>query len=102
MVEYTVIPEDEWNQIQVAQKKPDEWEPLLADLSQGKIVSLPYTDGKDRRRIRMSITRRAMSWGFKTEVRYTETQLAVRRSDTPSPPVQAQPQRARRRRSATD
>jgi hypothetical protein len=102
MVEYNVIPEDEWNQIQAAEQKPDEWEPLLADLFQGKIVSLPYTDGKDRRRIRMSITRRAMSWGFKTEARYTETQLAVRRSDTPSTPAQAQPQRARRRRSATD
>ena len=102
MVEYNVIPEDEWNQIKVEEQKPDKWEPLLADLSQGKIVSLPYTDGKDRRRIRMSITRRAMSWGFKTEARYTETQLAVRRADAPSTPAQAQPQRARRRRSATD
>jgi hypothetical protein len=99
MVDYGVLSEDQWEQMQPT-KEPDVWEPLMIDLSQGKIVSLPYTDPKDRRAKRLGIARRATTWGFKTEARYTETQLAVRRSDTPSPPAPAQPQRTRRRRSS--
>jgi hypothetical protein len=60
---------------------------LLRDLAQGKIVCLSYTDGKDRRVKRLSIARRAATWGFKTEARYTDSELAVRRVDSHSPPL---------------
>ena len=105
MVEYTEISEDAWNQIpEQRPQQPDVWEPLLADLSQGKIVSLPYSDPKDRRSKRLSNARRAWSWGFKTEARYTDSHLAVKRTDTaaPPPPPDAQPRRQRRRQESAE
>src|SRR2546430_2072712 len=101
MVEYSVIPEDAWNQLTTEQeKKSDAWDGLLNDLTAGKIVSLPYTDAKDRRAKRLGIARRATTRGFKTEARYTDSHMAVRRSDlvSPSPAEQAPAERPRRSR----
>jgi hypothetical protein len=97
MLDYEVISEDEWEELAPA-KEPDPWEPLLLDLSEGMIISLPYTDGKDRRAKRLSIARRAATRGFKTEARYTDAYLVVRRVDSPSPPAPAQPRQRRRRK----
>jgi hypothetical protein len=97
MIEYTEISEDIWHDLAPVQQ-PDEWEPLMHDLAQGQIVVLPYTDGKDRRAKRLSIARRAATRGFKTEARYTDTYLVVRRVDSPSPPAPAQPRQRRRRK----
>jgi hypothetical protein len=99
MVDYTVISEDTWALLAPVEE-PDVWEPLMRDLSQGKIVSLPYTDGKDRRKIRLGIARRATSWGFKTEARYTDSYLALRRVETTSPPTQIKPPQRRRKEPA--
>jgi hypothetical protein len=104
MVDYTLVSQDEWERLAPVQQ-PDPWEPLMADLSQGKIVSLPYTDAKDRRIKRLAIARRATTWGFRTEARYTESHLAVRRSDAPAAPPSAsrpQPRRPRRRKESAE
>ena len=96
MLDYTVIAEDTWDLLAPV-KEPDPWEPLLRDLAQGKIVCLSYTDGKDRRAKRLSIARRAATWGFKTEARYTDSELAVRRVDSQPPPAQARPRQRQRK-----
>jgi hypothetical protein len=96
MLDYTVISEDEWDELAPA-KEPDPWEPLMLDLSEGMIISLPYTDGKDRRAKRLAIARRAYNFGFKTEARYTDSMLAVRRVDSQTPPAAAQPRQRRRK-----
>jgi hypothetical protein len=96
MLDYTVISEDTW-ELYAPVKEPDEWEPLMRGLSEGKIACLPYTDPKDRRAKRMSIARRARSWGFHTEARYTEAELAVRRVDSHAPPAAEKPRQRRRR-----
>jgi hypothetical protein len=84
MLDYTVISEDTWN-LYAPTKDPDPWEPVMLDLSEGKIVCLSYTNAMDRRVKRMSIASRARSWGFRTEARYTASELAVRRVDSHSP-----------------
>jgi hypothetical protein len=89
MLDYGEISEDVWEQLAPI-KAPDPWEPLMMDLSEGKIVCLPYTDPRDRRAKRLSIARRAATWGFKTEARYTDAELAVRRVESESPPAHAQ------------
>src|SRR5437868_5733733 len=61
MPDYTVIAEDTW-ELYAPVQEPDPWEPLMRDLSEGKIVCLPYTDARDRRAKRLSIARRARSW----------------------------------------
>src|SRR5437870_12612790 len=103
MVDYSEMSEDEWNQLPSGkEKQPDQWEPLLADLSRGKIVSLPYADPKDRRAKRMTIARRAYGCGFKTEARYTESHMALRRSETTSPAPQEKPRQGRRKDAAAE
>ena len=99
MLEYTEISTDMWDQLAPVQE-PDPWEPLMRDLSEGKIICLPYTDPRDRRAKRLSIARRAATWGFKTEARYTDAELAVRRVD--SEPLPAQPKPRQRRRKEQD
>ena len=103
MLEYTVIAEDTWD-ILAPTKEPDPWEPVMRDLSQGKVISLPYADPKDRRAKRLGIARRATRWGFKTEARYTDSHLAVRRADgaEPSPSAEEQPRRSRRRKEPAE
>ena len=96
MLDYTVVSEDTW-ELYAPVKEPDPWESLMMDLSAGKIVCLPYTDPRDRRAKRLSIARRAATWGFKTEARYTESELAVRRVDSQSPPNEARPRQRRRK-----
>ena len=63
----------------------------------GKIVCLPYSDPRDRRAKRLSIARRAATWGFRTEARYTDAELAVRRVDSQSPPAESKPRQRRRK-----
>ena len=96
MLDYTVIAEDTW-ELYAPVQQPDPWEPLMNDLAAGKVVALRYTDPKDRRVKRMSIARRARSWGFKTEARYTDTELAIRRVDSQVPPAAEQSGQRRRR-----
>ena len=96
MLEYDEISEDVWDDLAPV-KEPDPWEPVMRDLSAGKIVCLPYADPKDRRKIRMGIARRAATWGFKTEARYTDAELAVRRVDSAPPPAQEKPRQRRRK-----
>jgi hypothetical protein len=96
MPDYTVIAEDTWDLLAPV-KEPDEWEPLMRDLSAGKIIALPYSDPRDRRAKRLSIAIRAATWGFRTEVRYTDSELAVRRVDSQSPPRDARPRQRRRK-----
>jgi hypothetical protein len=98
MPDYTVIAEDTW-ELYAPAKEPDPWMPLLLDLSEGMIISLPYTDAKDRRAKRMSIARRAYHAGFRTEARYTDSHLAVRRADhmPPPRPVEEKPRQRRRK-----
>ena len=95
MLDYTVIAEDTW-ELYAPVQQPDPWEPLMNDLAAGKVVCLRYTDGRDRRIKRMSIARRARSWGFKTEARYTESELAVRRVDSQVPQPEAKGRRRQR------
>jgi hypothetical protein len=96
MPDYTVIAEDTW-ELYAPVQEPDPWEPLMRDLSEGKIVCLPYADPRDRRAKRLSIARRAAAWGFRTEARYTDSELAVRRVDSQSPPNEARPRQRRRK-----
>ena len=96
MLDYTVIAEDTW-ELLAPVKEPDEWEPLMRDLSEGKIACLPYADPKDRRAKRLSSARRARSWGFSTEARYTDSELAVRRVDSHPPPAEEKPRQRRRK-----
>jgi hypothetical protein len=96
MLDYTVIAEDTWD-LPAPVKEPDEWEPLMRDLAEGKIVCLPYADPRDRRAKRLSIARRARSWGFQTEARYTDTELAVRRVDGTAPLAEARLRQRRRK-----
>jgi hypothetical protein len=97
MLEYGEISEDVWEQLAPI-KEPDPWQPLMLDLSEGMIISLPYADGKDRRAKRLSIARRAALMGFKTEARYTDMYLAVRRADHMPPPRPAEDKPRQRRR----
>jgi hypothetical protein len=99
MPDYTIIAEDTWG-LYAPVKEPDPWEPLMRDLSEGKIVCLPYSDPKDRRVKRLSIALKARSRGFKTEARYTDAEMAVRRVDGHSPPAEKKPRQ--RRRKAND
>jgi hypothetical protein len=99
MLEYDEISEDVWDDLAPV-KAPDPWEPLMLDLSEGKIVCLSYADPKDRRVKRMSIARRARTWGFHTEARYTDIYLAVRRVDSQEPPAPARPRQRRRKEAA--
>jgi hypothetical protein len=69
----------------------------MMDLAAGKIVCLPYSDPRDRRAKRLSIARRAATWGFRTEARYTDAELAVRRVDSQPPPAQSKPRQRRRK-----
>jgi hypothetical protein len=96
MLDYTVIAEDTW-ELYAPVQEPDPWEPLMRDLSEGKIVCLPYADPRDRRAKRLSIARRAYNRGFKTEARYTESELAIRRVDSQSPQAEARPRQRRRK-----
>jgi hypothetical protein len=96
MLDYSVISEDTWD-LYAPANEPDPWEPLMNDLAAGKIVCLPYSDPKERRAKRLSIARRARSWGFSTEARYTESELAVRRVDGHAPPAAEQPRQRRRK-----
>jgi hypothetical protein len=96
MPDYTVIAEDTW-ELYAPVQEPDPWEPLMNDLAAGKIVCLPYSDPRDRRAKRISIARRTRSWGFSTAARYTESELAVRRVDSQSPPNEARPRQRRRK-----
>ena len=78
MVTYNVIDEQEWEDMApTAERSASEWDRLLDDLAQGKIISMPYTDLSDRRSKRMTVARRALSRGFKTEVRYTDSIMAI-------------------------
>jgi hypothetical protein len=96
MLDYTVIAEDTWD-LYAPVQQPDPWEPVLLDLQEGKIVCLPYADPKDRRAKRLSIARRAATRGMKTEARYTDTELAVRRVDSHAPPAAEKPRQRRRK-----
>jgi hypothetical protein len=96
MLGYTVIAEDTW-ELYAPVQEPDPWEPLMRDLAAGKIVCLPYADPRDRRAKRISIARRAYNLGFKTEARYTESELAIRRVDSTSPQPEARPRQRRRK-----
>jgi hypothetical protein len=95
-VDYSEISEEAWDQLAPVQE-PDPWEPVMTDLSKGKIISLPYADPRDRRAKRLSIARRAATRGFRTEARYTDAELAVRRASHQPPPAEAK-QRQRRRK----
>jgi hypothetical protein len=96
MLDYSEISEDVWDQLAPVQE-PDPWEPLMTDLSLGKIVCLSYADARDRRAKRLSIARRAATWGFKTEARYTDSELAVRRVDRQAPPAESKPRQRQRK-----
>jgi hypothetical protein len=96
MLDYTVISEDTWD-LYAPTKEPDPWEPLMHDLSQGKIVCLRYTNPRERRTKRLSIALKARSRGFQTEARYTDAELAVRRVDSSLPPVEKKPRQRRRK-----
>src|SRR5919108_3576553 len=81
LVTYDVIGEQEWEDMApTAARSASEWDRLLDDLDQGKIISMPYTDLSDRRSKRMTVARRALARGFKTEVRYTDVMMAIRKS----------------------
>ena len=77
MVQYDVINERDWEQMPAPQaaKPPSEWEPVLDDLEQGRIISLQFNDPKDRRSKYMAIARRAAGRGFKTQMRYAENTM---------------------------
>jgi hypothetical protein len=96
MLDYTVISEDTWD-LYAPVKEPDPWEPLMRDLAAGNVIAIPYSDPKERRAKRLAIARRAQSWGFKTEARYTDSHLAVRRVDHQSPPATDKPRQRRRK-----
>jgi hypothetical protein len=96
MPDYTVIAEDTWD-LYAPVQEPDPWEPLMRDLAAGKIICMQYADPRDRRAKRLSIARRARSWGFSTEARYTESELAVRRVDGHVPPAAEKPRQRRRK-----
>ena len=96
MLDYTVVSEDTW-ELYAPVQEPDPWEPLMHDLAAGKIVCLPYADPRDRRAKRLSIARRAAARGIKTEARYTDSELAVRRVDSQAPPAEEKPRQRRRK-----
>jgi hypothetical protein len=96
MLDYSVVSEDTWDLFAPVQE-PDPWEPLLQDVAAGKVVCLHYADPKDRRAKRLTIALKARRRGFKTEVRYTDSELAIRRVDGQLPPVEEKPRQRRRR-----
>jgi hypothetical protein len=101
-LDYDVISQLDWDAVPAKQPKPpSEWEPILDDLENGKIVRLPLIDERDRRGKRLALGRRAAGRGFKVEMRTTESHLLARRSDTPysaPEPRTAGTRRARTRR----
>ena len=103
LVTYDVIGEQEWEDMApTAERSASEWDRLLDDLEQGKIISMPYTDLSDRRSKRMTVARRALARGFKTEVRYTDALMAIRKSGEATPSAPATPRQPRRRRTTAD
>src|SRR5436309_3340258 len=102
MVQYDVINERDWEQMPAPQaaKPPSEWEPVLDELEQGKIISLPFNDPKDRRSKYMAVARRAAGRGFKTQMRYADNTMAIRKSEEPYTRPPAKPRQPRQRRAA--
>jgi hypothetical protein len=102
MVEYNVISDREWERMPApeAAKPPSEWEPVLDELEQGKIISLPFNDPKDRRSKYMAVARRAAGRGFKTQMRYADNTMAIRKSEEPYTRPPAKPRQPRQRRAA--
>ena len=103
MVEYNVISDREWERMPApeAAKPPSEWEPVLDDLEQGKIISLPFNDAKDRRSKYMTVARRAAGRGFKTQMRYADNLMAIKKSAEPYTRPPAKPRQPRQRRTAS-
>src|SRR5205085_9617452 len=102
MVEYNVISDREWERMPApeAAKPPSEWEPVLDELEQGRIISLPFNDPKDRRSKYMAVARRAAGRGFKTQMRHTDNTMAIRKSEEPYTRPPAKPRQPRQRRAA--
>jgi hypothetical protein len=102
MVQYDVISDREWDQMPAPEtaKPPSEWEPVLDDLERGKIISLQFSDAKDRRSKYMAIARRAAGRGFKTQMRHSDNTMAIRKSEEPYARPPARPRQPRQRRAA--
>jgi hypothetical protein len=72
-VNWKSVSEDEWEKIPVAPKKTKEspYDDLLQAVIDGEIVSLPISDEKDLRGMRIALARRANSgFGIKLNFRY--------------------------------
>ena len=102
MVQYDVINERDWEQMPAPQaaKPPSEWEPVLDELEQGRIISLHFHDPKDGRSKYMAIARRAAGRGFKTQMRYAANTMAIKKSEEPYTRPPAKPRQPRQRRAA--
>jgi hypothetical protein len=60
-----------------------DWDPVLDELENGDVISIPVKDDKELRGFRIGMARRAASRQLKLEFRATATTLAVRKSDLP-------------------
>ena len=106
MLEWKKITKDEWEQFPTkAPTAPDRWAPILDILESGEIVSLPYSDDKQLRGMRVALGRRAKQRGLTLEVRTHDHTLAARKVASTGRPVAPDtmpaPRGRRGRRSAT-
>lgn len=90
-VQYNTISQGDWDSFPDPHVKPaSQWEDVLAALQAGEIVQLHYTDKRDKLSKRISIARQAHARGFRTQMRYTDSTMAIRRlpmEDTSKTPV---------------
>src|SRR5258708_8267981 len=60
-----------------------DWDPVLDEVENGDVISIPVKEDKELRGFRIGMARRAASRQLKLEFRATATNLAVRKSDQP-------------------
>ena len=64
-------------------KTTSDWDPVLDEIENGDVISIPIKDDSELRGFRIGIARRAASRQLKLEFRATDKALAVRKSDQP-------------------
>lgn len=106
MLEWKKITKEEWEQFPTkAPTAPDRWAPVLDVLESGEIVSLPYSDDKQLRGMRVALGRRAKQRGLTLEVRTHDSTLAARKVESTGRPIvpdsTTAPRGRRGRRSVT-
>ena len=80
-MEWTEITAEEFEAMPESTKAPtaSEWDPIMAKLEAGAVVTLPFVDETDKKKKRLSVGRRSAIRGFEVEIRYDDASMAIRR-----------------------